>query len=164
MSDQQPLLRKTHLEKIEDGIVAALKEGGLSAKYLIDAFPDNPEQFDMEQLEKIALVQYTGSHYDAPAETGSRAQMRRAEYAIHLYLRRVGTPVRGMREIELIRLALQGLQLEGTELIITRDGLAGQDDTLWQYVIELACWVPAVPLARAHPRPLMSDFSNPKGA
>ncbi|WP_420011009.1 Gp37 family protein [Tateyamaria sp.] len=164
MSDQQPILRKTHLEKIEDGIVEALKQGGLSAKYLIDAFPDNPDQFDMDDLEKVALVQYTGSRYDAPGETGSAAQMRRAEYAIHLYLRRVSTPVRGMREIEQLRLAVQGLSLEGTELMITRDGLVDQDAALWRYVIEVACWIPAVPLTRTRPSPFITDFNKPEGA
>ncbi len=164
MGNQQPLMCKTHLEKIQDGIVTALKQGGLSAKYLIAAFPDNPEQFDMSSAEKVALVQYAGSRYSAPGETGSAAQMRRAEYAIHLYLRRVSAPVHGLREIEQIRHVLQGLKLEGTELIITRDGLVDQDAALWRYVIEVACWIPAVPLTRRHPSPFVTDFNKQEGA
>ena len=160
----KPLMRKTHVEKIEDGIVAALKEGGLGAKYLIDAFPDDPDDFDISKADKVALVQYTGSRYGAPEATGSSAQMRRAEFIVHVYLRRITTPKRGVREIEQMRLALQGLVLEGTELVIVRDGLADDEDAnFWNYMIEVACWIPAVPLARS-PRPFISDFSKQEGA
>jgi hypothetical protein len=164
MSEQLPHLRRTHIETIAQGIIDALKQGGLSSKYKIEAFPDNPSQFDMSNLEKVALVQYTGSRYDAPNETGSGAQLRRAEYAIHLYLRQVGTAVRGAREIEQVRLALQGLQLDGTELFVTRDGLVDQDDALWRYVVEVACVIPAIPLNRLHPSPFVSDFNKAEGA
>lgn len=163
MSAQIPQLRKTHPEKIQDGIVTALHAGGLSSKYLIAAFPDNPEEFDMGKAEKVALVQYTGSRYEAPNATGSGAQWRRAEFAIHLYLRRANTPVRGLREIELIRMALQGRRLEGSEVYITRDGLIDQDGALWRYVIEIACRIPAVPLTHRHPVPFTRDFSKEEG-
>lgn len=157
------ILRKTHPEKIEEGIVRALREGGLSAKYLIDSFPDNPDAFDIADAEKVALVQYTGSRYEAPEASGSGAQWRRAEFAIHLYLRRASTPVRGLREIEQIRMALQGLRLEGTELHITRDGLIDQEAALWRYMIELACRIPVVPLPHERLRPFTTDFNKTEG-
>ncbi len=160
MRDHPPLMPMTHLEKIEAGIVEALKQGGLSSRYLIAPFPDNPDAFDMSDAERVALVQYTGSRYAEPRETGSSAQMRRAEFAIHLYLRRLAQPVRALREIEEIRLILQGLTIEGAEISVTRDGLIDQDGDLWRYVIEVALRVPAVPLTRERPAPFITDFNR----
>ena len=92
MSDD-PLIRKSPIEKIEAAIVGFLKAGGLNVKYLIAAFPDNPEEFDLGGADMVALVQYTGSRYAAPEATGA-GQLRSAEFAIHLFLRSVGQPLR----------------------------------------------------------------------
>lgn len=163
MSDA-PLLHLTHLEKVEAGIVEALRQGGLSSKYLIAPFPDNPDAFDMSDAERVALVQYTGSRYDAPGETGGSVQMRRADFAVHLYLRRLAQPIRALREIEQMRLALQGRAIEGAELSVTRDGLIDQDGSLWRYVIEVSLRIPSVPLAHAHPAPFITAFNQSGGA
>lgn len=164
MSDDTALIRKSPVEKIEDAIVEFLKAGGLSSKYLIQAFPDDPDEFDQGDAEKVALVQYTGSRY-APPESAGSAQMRTPEFAIHLNLNVVGTPIRAPFEIDQIRLALQGQTIQGTTLYVTRDGLIDQSGSLWRYVIELACTpVPAVGLARQRPAPFISDFNKPEGA
>lgn len=160
----QPMLHKTPAEKIEEGIVAALKDGGLSAKFLIRAFPERPEALDMSDVQKAALVQYTGSRYTAPENTGSRGQMRRAEFAVHLYLRQATSGGRGLRELEQVRLVLQGQRIEGADLVILRDGLVDQDGDLWRYVIEVGCQLPAVPLNRAVPAPFLTDFPRTEGA
>lgn len=164
---QGPLTRTSPIEKIEEAIVAFLKAGGLSSKYLIAAFPDNPDAFDLGKAEKAALVQYTGSRYAAPEATGS-AQLRTPEFAIHLYLRSVGQPIRAPYEIERIRMALQDRSVEGATLYVTRDGLVDQTGPLWQYMIEIACTpIPAVPLASHHAHrlaPFISGFNMKKGA
>ncbi len=160
MSADKPILQKTHIERIEDGIVRALEGGGLSSRYLIASFPDNPDEFDMSNVERAALVQYTGSRYEMPGSTGSGAQKRRAEFAIHLYLRRVSVPVRAPHEIDQIRLAVQGRHVEGTLLVVTRDGLVDQDGPLWRYVLEVICYLPAIPIPRERPAPFMSDFNK----
>lgn len=151
---------QTHLEKIEAGIVSALKGGGLSSRFLISAFPDKPEEFDMGDAEKVVLVQYTGSRFDAPVETGGAAQMRHPVFAIHIHLTRVDTRVRGLREIEQIRLVLQGLNLEGTRLRIIRDGLADQNGARWHYLLEVSCTIPALPITPVYPSPFINDFSK----
>lgn len=153
-------LPKTHLEKIEAGIVDALKNGGLSSRYLIEIFPDKPEEFDFEGADKILLVQYTGSRFDAPEQAGSGMQMRAPVFALHLHLRRTQAAVRGLREIDQVRLAVQGLALEGAKLRLVRDGLANQSGEFWHYVIELTCRIPAVPHDPAHPIPFVTDFSK----
>lgn len=165
MTAPDTAVRKTPVELIQDGIVQLLKDGGLSSKYLIQAFPDDPDSFDMGSAEKAALVQYSGSRYAPPTGTGNAAQMRRPEFAIHVYLRSVGKPVRAPFEIEQVRLALQGQRIQGTELFAMRDGLIDEHQSLWRYVVEISCAAfPAVPLPRSAARPFISDFTKTEGA
>lgn len=152
-------LKPTHLEKIEAGIVAKLK-AHLGAGYLIDVFPDRPGDFDMGTAQKAALVQYTGSNYAAPDGTQSGWQQRSAAFAIHLQLRTLGQTMRGTREVEQVRFALQDVKIEGATLRLVRDGIADQDENFWRYVIEVACTIPAVPRPRNAPAALMTDFSK----
>lgn len=164
MSDDAAPIRKSPVEQIEDAIVGFLKAGGLSSKYLIAAFPDDPEEFDLGDAEKAALVQYTGSRYAAPETRGS-AQMRAPEFAIHLYLRVVGKPIRAPYEIDQIRLALQDQSVQGATLYVAKDGLVDQSGSLWRYMVEVACTpIPAVGLPRHHPTPFMTDFNKTEGA
>ena len=154
-------LKPTHLEKIEAGIVALLK-GHLGSGYLIDLFPDDPDNFDMGKASKAALVQYLGSNYAAPDGTKSGWQQRSPGFAIHLHLRPLGHALRGSREVEQVRVALQNEKIEGAELRLVRDGIAEQDENFWRYIVEVACTIPAVPRPRNAPAPLMNDFT--KGA
>ncbi|MGH1577708.1 Gp37 family protein [Planktotalea sp.] len=164
MSEASALIRKSPIEKIEEAIVGFLKQGGLSSKYLIQAFPEDPDEFDLGDAEKVALVQYTGSRYAAPEARGS-GQMRAPEFAIHLYLRSVGKPIRAPFEIDQIRLALQDQSVQGANLYVTRDGLVDQTGSLWRFLIEVACTpIPAVGLPRQRPAPFMTDFSKTEGA
>ncbi len=152
-------LKPTALEKIEAGIVALLKEH-LGSDYLIDVFPDRPGDFDMGKANKAALVQYTGSNYAAPDGTKSGWQQRSPSFAIHLQLRTLGHAMRGTREVEQVRFALQAANIEGAELRLVRDGIADQDESFWRYVIEVACTIPAVPRPQNAPTALMTDFSK----
>lgn len=163
MSEQSPPAPQTHLEKIQTGIIDLLKSG-LSARYLIDGFPDDPSNYDMADASKIALIQYSGSRYAAPDGSIGNAQNRRPEFAIHLYLRRLGGPLNGLGEIEKIRLCLQGQIIEGATLEMLRDGLVDQDDAHWRYLIEIGCEVPSVTRQRPRPSPIFTDFSKPEDA
>lgn len=157
------LIRKSPIEKIEDAIVEFLKSGGLSSKYLISKFPDKPDEFDLGQADKAILVQYTGSRYGAPdAMRGS--QSRKPEFALHIYLRSMGAPVRAPYEIDKIRTCVQSKSVEGASLYITRDGLIDQTGSLWRYLVEIAATpILAVPVIAQHPSPMITDF-NQKGA
>lgn len=160
MAEAMPPL--SHVEKIELGIVQLLKDGGLNARYLLDRFPARPDEFDLDNIDRAVLVQYTSSRYGAPEGHGS-AQTRRPVFALHIYLRAGVMGFRPLLEVEAIRLAVQGQHVEGAELIIQRDALVDQNGDLWRYVIELTCGVPAVPARAARPSPFIEQF-QPQGA
>lgn len=154
MSD--PILPLTHLEKIEAGIVAALK-AELGAKFLVETYPDKPVDYDFSRADKIALVQYTGSIY----RTGGDDAVRRApEFAVHLNLRAAAQPLRAHVEIDNVWRALDGARIEGATLAVTRDGLVDQDGTDWRYLVTVVCSVPAVRMRRRAPTPIMTDFTK----
>lgn len=161
MDPQIPPL--TPVEKIERGIVERLKVGGLSAEYLIQVFPDDPDAFDFGDAKKVALVQYSGSRYEVPDAIGA-AQSQAPEFAIHLYLRSVGKPIRAPFEIRNIRLALQGQVIEGAGLFITRDGLVEQDGAMWRYLIEInTTTILAAPLTQSRVSPMLMNPSKEQG-
>ena len=72
--------------------------------------------------------------------------------------------MRGAREVEQVRFALQGEKIQGAELFLIRDGLIDQDGALWRYVIELGCSIPAIPKPPGRPTPFITDFSKSEGA
>ncbi len=156
-------LRRSPVEEIVAAIVGFLQNGGLHADYLIDAFPDDPDKFDLGKAKRVALVQYTGSRY-APAQGTGTAQMRTPEFAIHLYLRSVGDPIRAPYEIDILRMAIQEQSVQGTTLSITRDGLMEQSGGLWRYLIEIAGTpIPAPPLTMARHAPTPIPLTPAKG-
>jgi hypothetical protein len=164
-TNAEVVIRKTPIEKIEEGIIDLLKCGGLNVDYRIEAFPADPDMFDLGETDRAALVQYSGSRYADPEAFGA-AQMRYPEFVIHLYLRSVGRPLRAPYEIDLIRMALQNHCIEGSTLRILKDGLADQVGPLWHYVIEVAgSAIPAAPLHQANGlRPIPQFSKDVKGA
>lgn len=156
MSDQ---LKKTHVEQIENGIVEKLKAGCTNSKWLIQTFPDTPDQFDMSNIALAALVQYAGSKYRAPEGHGG-AQPRLATFAIHVYFRAssMGGEFRPLYLLDEVRKAVQGCKIAGVALDVTRDGLVEQNGALWRYVVELSGAMIAVPRPTPKPSTFVTDF------
>ena len=144
----------THLEKVEATLVALLKDR-LGSTYYVDHYPDSPASFDTSNMEKVALVQYSGSRYSEATGTGAGAQNRRADFAIHLQFDATGAHLRGSREVEVVRLALQGQRIEGGDIQMLRDGLSDHDEaaSVWKYLVEVGISLPAVAMPR---RPIAS--------
>lgn len=147
----------THIEKIEAGIVDLLKAGGLDARFMICAFPDDPDRFDTSDFTHLAIVQYSGSRYK-PGSSHGGAQTRLPSFAIHLSLRPAAGGVRGPYHVEQIRLALQAQKVEGAQLQMVRDGLVDAQAGLWRYLIEVVAQIPAVPLPAPTPQAFVPDF------
>lgn len=162
MSSAAPVQpRQTHIEQIESGIVQLLKDAGLNAKWLIETFPDNPDQYDMANVKLAALVQYAGSKY-LPEEGHGGAQPRLSTFAIHLYFRAstLGEDFRPLYLLDEVRYAVQGCTVAGVALTVTRDGLVDQTGALWRYVLELTGSLPAIPRAKPTPSTYVTDFSK----
>lgn len=151
----------THIEKIETVLVAHLKDR-LDPDYFIDSFPDKLEGFDAGNMEKLVLVQYSGSQYSDAVGTGAGDQSRRAEFALHLQLKSNNQPVRAARAIEKIRLALQGQRIEGCQINMIRDGLIDHDTDsgVWKYLIVIGLSMPAVAMPHQTIAPFISTFSK----
>lgn len=151
----------THLEKIEVALVDLLKDR-LGQTYYIDRFPDKPASFDTTNIEKLALVQYSGSTYSTSDGTGAGTQERRGTFAIHLQFDATGSKVRGPYEIEMVRLALQGQRIEGSDIAMLRDGLTDHDEenNLWKYLVEIGVTLPAVATPRRRIAPFVTNFAQ----
>ncbi|MDR6952675.1 hypothetical protein J2X65_002034 [Ancylobacter sp. 3268] len=156
-------------QQIEDAIVVRLKDRLPRAITRIEAFPDDPSQYDFPDRDAAAcFVRYDSSSYagQAGAPVQAYAPMRTLTFAISLL-------VRSMRRSDLgavgahdalddIRLALQGQSFAGaTAMVPISDQLEEQKGSVWRWGFRFSCKAPAVAAPDTGDRPaMMNRFSE----
>lgn len=145
------------IDHIINGLVAVLKDGGLGARYLIDAFPDDPKRFDSANAQIILLVQYVGSRYSSEISGGS--QMRQANLALHLTIMNTAG-ANAHFEIAQIYSIVQGARIAGSQITVVRDAFTELTDVARKYVLEISTQFPAVPGAPTVPAPFLETYTQ----
>ncbi|KQI67997.1 hypothetical protein AN189_13085 [Loktanella sp. 3ANDIMAR09] len=154
------VLPKTQIERMEDALQAMMKEA-LDATFFVDIFPEDADKFDDAMHGRIALLQYRGSTYAPTDGTGAATQLRTASFVIHLiYNATAAGGSRPVKDIENLRLELQGQEILGGDIDLVRDGLIDQKAARRTYILELRLAVPVVVQHRQPLAPLMTDFSR----
>lgn len=134
---------KTILSKIEDAIIARLKED-LPMWVDVEAWPENPRDYDFANKDGVALVHYSGSRFVEP-QGQSTNQKRGMSWAIVLKTRSLNGELGAYDVLEDIRQALQGQSFEGGgPLRMVSDDLVSEEDGVWQWQIIVALPIDAV--------------------
>lgn len=150
----------TQIERIEAAILTLMKDG-LSAGFYIDVFPDEPDTFDDSKIGRAALLQYRGSAYSPRDGLGAGALNRTTTFIVHLiYNAMVEAGSRPVRDIERLRMALQGRDIEAGSVELVRDGLAEQSGTRRRYLLEMRITVPTVAVPQTALAPITETFTG----
>ena len=148
----------TAIERAEAAILEHMK-AALDATFRVEVFPEDPESFDFAGTPRAALLQYRGSVY-GESDGFDRNQDRDVTFDVHLVYAASGTdeayPHRPVKDIERLRLALQGAAVEGGHLRWKRDGLAEQRAGQRVYRAELGLLLTSVARTRPAVQPIMN--------
>jgi hypothetical protein len=148
------------LERVEDAIVSALKEG-VDGSVKVENFPADVKAYDFAGLNAAALVHYKGSKFTAKDGPANPNQSRRMNFAIVLLTRALRGQGSAYHALEDIRLALQGFAFEGAgPAEIVSDGLIAEVEGQWRWEVVIGLNAPAVARDRKTPAPLMRPVTS----
>lgn len=123
------------VQDIENAIIAKLREAlpGLS----IEAFPENPAEYELIHPLGAVLVQYDGSTFRANKVTnGAVAQLRSLRFVLALVLRNLRDSSGCYEVLRTAAEALGGLVIPGAATCLTpvSEGFSSEADGVWVYV------------------------------
>lgn len=134
---------RTILGKVEEAIIIKLNTD-LPMWVDIQAWPENPSDYDFANKDGVVLVNYAGSRYVEP-QGQSKNQKRGMSWALVLKTRSLNGEMGAYDVLEDIRQSLQGESFEGSgPLRMLRDDLISEKDGVWQWEIIVAMPVDAV--------------------
>lgn len=150
----------SYLEKVEDAIIAALKEG-VEGGVKVDNFPADVNTYDFAGLDAAALVHYKGANYQGREGPATPNQNRRMNFAIVLLVRNLRGHTGAYHALEDIRLATQGVTFEGAgPAEIVSDALVSEVHGQWRWEIVIGLGAPAVARDRRTPAALMRPVTT----
>ena len=150
----------SYLERVEDAIITALKEG-VSGSVKVDNFPADIKAYDFAGLSAAALVHYKGSKYTGRKGPVTPNQNRQMNFAIVLLVRCLRGSGGAYHTLEDIRLATQGVTFEGAgPAEIISDGLVTEVQGQWRWEIVITLGAPAVARDKKHPASLMRPVTH----
>lgn len=143
------------IERVEDALLAGLK-AGISGQCKVEAFPNDPAQYDFSGLPAALLVHYAGSRFSAPKGPANINQARVMEFSLVLLCRSLRGEGGAYVHLEDIRLAVQGRAFDGAgPAVLIRDQLASESEGVWRWEVRIALTIPAVARNYQTPAPLM---------
>lgn len=150
----------SYLERVEDAIITALKEG-VSGSVKVDNFPADIKTYDFAGLNSAALVHYKGSKYSARKGPATPNQKRAMEFGIVLLVRSLRGSGGAYHALSDIRLATQGVAFEGAgPAEIVSDRLITEVQGQWRWEIIIRLGAPAVARDKQLPASLMRPVTH----
>lgn len=123
------------VQEIQDAIIAKLTAA--LPELTVEAFPDNPGEYELLHPLGAALVQYDGSSYsDNKVSNGAVVQVRTLRFTVVYLVRSLRDSSGCFALMERGAAALSGLCIPGalTAGVLTSDGFLAEADGVWTYV------------------------------
>ncbi len=147
------------IEQIEDALLEHLKES-VSGQCKVEAFPNDPAQYDFSGLTAALLIHYSASRYADPQGPASAVQARGMQFSLVLLCRSLRGQGGAYTHLADIRLAVQGKPFAGSgPARIVRDALEEEKGGVWRWQIVIALPLQAVP--RQHPARTLQTLMRP---
>ena len=130
-----------------DALIARLEP--YATGLAVEAFPDDPEKYDLYHPVGAVLVNYDGSpRYSDSRDTGVNVQDREVQFSCTLMLRHLRGPDGAHQYLDTVRVALNGFRLPGagggSRLRPTRERVVDHDNGIWRFEMTFAATVPEV--------------------
>ncbi len=140
---------RTQIEKLENALVARLKERLPGTINKIDLFPDTITSFDMGGQSAVVFIRYAGSGFGPKGDSPREAYAPRENMSFQIVLL-----VRNLRSasdsaaytlLSEIRRALHGHSFVGSKPFVPgKVWLDGEEEGVWRWVIEFSTAVPCI--------------------
>lgn len=107
----------------------------------VDYFPDDPETYRVNHPWGALLVNYTGTRYSEPFDTGLVAQEGQVKLTITVILRQLNGGAGAVAILGRLRKALVGWRAPGasTKTRAVEERFLGETAGLWQYAFDVEC-------------------------
>ena len=133
-----------NIETIESQIVEKLQSQ--LTDFLVEAFPEKPQEFVFTHPKGAILVHYQGGSYGTTQTFDVISQQKKMEFALTIVTRNLrikDTCAYGL--LEQIKSILTGFKIDGcSKMYPVKEGFLTENNGIWQYSINFELTVPSI--------------------
>lgn len=123
-----------NISEIEAQIITKLKKE--IPDFLVEGFPDKPNEFILIHPIGAILVHYQGSNYSSSQSLGYVNQENKKEFSITIVTRDLRSNNGAYQMLDQVKTILTGFQIAGcSKLTPAKDGFISEKSGIWQYGI-----------------------------
>jgi len=123
-----------NIRDIENQILAKLKEN--FPEFLVQGFPEKPQEFVLLHPTGAILVHYRGANYSTSNTIFYISQEKTSEFAVTIVTRNLRANEGAYETLDRVKQVLSGYKIpECTKLIPVKEGFISEINGIWQYEI-----------------------------
>ena len=131
------------IREIENSIILYLKDK--FPEFLVDGFPEKPQEFILLHPVGAVLVHYRGGNYTNLNSLGIISQTRGLSFAITVVTRNLRNNNGAYETLDKVKQYLCGYKINGcTKMIPQKEGFISETNGIWQYEIEFNLTTPSI--------------------
>ena len=131
------------IRDIENSIIEKLKEN--FSNFLVQGFPEKPQEFILLHPIGAILVHYRGGNYANTDALSFISQDKKMEFAITIVTRNLRDNNGAYETLEAVKQCLCGYKLVGcSKLTPTKEGFISETNGIWQYELGFSLSTPSV--------------------
>lgn len=131
------------IREIEDLIIQYLKDK--FHQFLVQGFPEKPQEFILLHPVGAILVHYRGGNYSNINSIGIISQERGLNFAITVVTRNLRNNNGAYETLDKVKQCLCGYKITGcTKLTPNKEGFISETNGIWQYEIEFTLTTPSI--------------------
>ena len=132
-----------NIRNIENTLVDKLKKN--FPKFMVQGFPEKPQEFTLLHPIGAILVHYQGANYTNSNELFLISQEKRLEFAITIVTRNLRSNEGAYETLEKVRQILCGYQIPGcTKLKPVKENFISETNGIWQYELRFTLTIPSI--------------------
>ena len=131
------------IREIENSIIQYLKDK--FPQFLVQGFPEKPQEFVLLHPVGAILVHYRGGNYSNLNSLGIISQDKGLNFAIIVVTRNLRNNNGAYETLDKVKHVLCGYQIpECTKLTPNKEGFISETSGIWQYEIEFTLKTPSI--------------------
>ncbi len=132
-----------NIRDVENSIINKLKES--FPNFLVQGFPEKPQEFILLHPIGAILVHYRGGNYSNTDAINFISQEKKLEFAITIVTRNLRSNNGAYEVLDLVKQNLCGFKIaECSKLTPVKEGFLSETTGIWQYEISFTLSTPSV--------------------
>src|SRR5574344_2705169 len=131
------------IRDVENSIINKLKES--FPNFLVQGFPEKPQEFTLLHPLGAILVHYRGGNYSTTDALGFISQDKKMDFALTIVTRNLRSNNGAYEVLDKIKQVLCGFKIVGcSKLTPVKEGFLSEIGGIWQYEITFTLTTPSV--------------------